>query len=151
MRYQSRQATCGAVAVLNALSALDHQVTEDQIVAASGLKDLTKGLGEREIKRALTALGYSYDEIHEAREPHAWLFLLDALRHGRPVVMVVDNDKHWVTAIGMLGPAVQIADPAHNDLVVGRTRARLMTRWGSEARKPWYGVVVIPPEKKEGP
>lgn len=149
MRYQSRQATCGAVGIVNALGALDHSVTEDQVAAASGLRDLTRGLGEREIKRALTSLGYGHSEIWVAQEPHGWLFLRDELAHGHPVILVVDNDRHWVTAIGTLGKLVQVADGAHADLVSGKNREQLMKSWGSECRRPYYGIAVIPPEVRK--
>lgn len=143
MRYQTTQATCGAAAVLNALSALEHAVTEDQVVAASGVKDPTKGLGEREIKRALTALGYGHSEIWTGDEPHGWHYLKEALVfEGRPVIMAVDRDRHWVSAVGVLGRRIAVADGAATDLVVYRPRELLMPFWSSGARKCYYGIIV---------
>jgi ABC-type bacteriocin/lantibiotic exporter with double-glycine peptidase domain len=140
VRYQSRQATCGAVALLNALSSLQHEVTEDQVVAASGIKDLTQGLGTKELKRAATALGYANGEIYEAREPHGWLFLLDCLHRGEPCIMAVDRDEHWVAAVGTLGKLVLVADAAHKDIIVAYDRAGMMARWHSGGRKPFYAI-----------
>jgi len=148
VRYQTTQATCAAAAVLNALSALEHVVSEDQVVAASGIKDTTKGMGEREIKRALTSLGYDHGEIYTASESHGWLFLRDALVfYGRPVIMAVDRDKHWVAAVGTLGERVALADGAHNDMMVYRPRASLMPRWHSGGRTGYYGIVIEPRAK----
>lgn len=142
VRYQSRQATCAANSVVNALSVLGHDVSEDQVVLASGMRDLTKGMGEREVKRALTALGYTWDEIHVAQEPYGYFHLLDALRHGAPVLLAVDSDTHWVSAVGTLGGAVLVADGANNDHVVSYDRPSLMSRWAGVSRRPYYGLAV---------
>lgn len=149
-RYQTTQATCGATAVLNALSALEHQVTEDQVISASGIKDPTRGLGQREIKRALVSLGYSWSEIWTGNPQHAWLALRDSLTfRGRPVIMAVDVDRHWLAGVGCLGGRVALADGAHTDMVIFRDEAAVMGRWNSGARRGFYGLVIEPAERDQ--
>lgn len=142
VRYQSRQATCMASAIVNALSVLGHDVSEDQVVLASGMRDLTKGMGEKEGKRALQALGYEWDEIHVLQEPYGYFHLLDAMQHGRPTIMAVDQDRHWVVGLGTLGKSVLVADGAHNDHLLTYDRGALMVRWAGSGRRPYYGLAI---------
>lgn len=144
MKFQSTQSTCGAAAIANALAALRRPVSEAEVIQASGLRDITQGMGPKDLKRALAKLGVGHTDLRHTSEPHGWLFLLDHLRQGEPVILAVDQDEHWVAAFGLLAGTVLVADGAHNDLVLAYDRSSLMARWGSgDRRKTYWGLAVV--------
>lgn len=139
MRLQSTQANCGPASLLNALVALGISRTEDELATLCKTTG-TEGTSPRNLMAAIRALGRSPELINEKRMDVAIMFVETWLREGRPVILCVDGDTHWVTAVGSMGKRIIIADPADNELVLSYSRSDLVDRWGSGGR--YYGIVV---------
>jgi hypothetical protein len=148
---QSTEASCGPTGVSNACKALGLNVSEAAVVAwvdkvkksNAGAEGTTEELLTRAITEAapkklrLRARGLLvYDET-TARDA-----LTGALRRGA-VLLAVDGDTHWVTAVGLLGDRVLVADGAEAELVVSYSWEQVNARWmvpGNPAK--WFGLVI---------
>jgi ABC-type bacteriocin/lantibiotic exporter with double-glycine peptidase domain len=140
MRLQSTQANCGPASLHNALAALGISRTEDELIALCKTTG-TEGTSSKNLMGAVRAVGRHPLVVNERRAPIALLWLEAWLREGRPVILCVDDNSHWVTAVGALGSRLLVADPANNELVLAYDRVGLLERWESEAGR-FYGVVV---------
>lgn len=156
MRMQSSEASCGAAALANGLDALGISRTQEEMeaLARTTARD---GTGSRAMLRALERVrgeddspeantyGTAPFRITESRREIAALKLTGALYAGRPVAMCVDDWRHWVVAIGILGlanPRVLVCDAAALHLVTGVDVDAVLRRWGrTGARKPYEGIV----------
>lgn len=136
MRMQDSQANCGSTALYNALQSLgikrsmkecerlcnvtaqDGTSTQDLIQAASAIKGLKPRL------------------IGESNHTAAESILSNNLRKGRPAILAVDDDSHWIAAVGMLGPRILVADSAHNELILSYNEDQLLKRWGVAQDNP---------------
>ena len=115
MRLQRDDYSCGACAVLNALEALDIQVSLEQV---KRLADTTPdGTDEIGIKDALDALGLdsSVVEWSSASTPGArgdWFFamLLRAANAGSPSIVYSRPRQHWFAVIGALAHRLVVFD-----------------------------------------
>lgn len=143
MRLQDNQANCGAAAVKNGLCALgiDRSTEECELLCgttANGTppKRLLKGL--QTIHELDPAVFHSRNEIA------ASAILESFLRKGRPTILLVDNAEHWVTAIGLLGERVLIADGADSELVTSYPTDGFTKRWVNKHSKsqPYYGITL---------
>lgn len=143
MRFQSTQASCGPASLRNALLALGIERSEEELSQLSGCT-ATNGTPPKGLIRAITQItGAEPGVIYEAREDVAVLRLVEALRVGRPVILCVDRDEHWVVAFGLLGPdVVHVADSADNELVKHYRPRDLASRWRGVGRRPFYGILV---------
>lgn len=143
MRFQSTAANCGPAAVRNALMALGIARSEEEIETLTGTT-AADGTGPKGILRALHAiLPTPPGQINETREDVAILKLLAALNAGHPVVCCVDQDEHWVSAVGTLGGNILlVADSADNELILSYSPTNFLARWAGPTRKPYYGVVL---------
>lgn len=141
MRLQDAQHNCGPAALSNALAALGllHSQTECSELCKTNATDGTSPKG---LISAARQLGRQPHALSEKRGVVAMLYLDAHLRAGRPAVLCVDNDEHWVAAIGLLGERILVADPADNELVLSYTRAGLLARWCSKTGRH-YGVVLL--------
>jgi ABC-type bacteriocin/lantibiotic exporter with double-glycine peptidase domain len=139
MRLQSTQANCGPASLHNALAALGIARTEDELATLCRTTG-TEGTSPKNMMKAIRALGRAPEVINERRLEVGLLWVEAWLREGRPVILCVDQSSHWVTAIGIMGKRVMVADSADNELVVSYSRAELVERWESDGR--FYGIVV---------
>lgn len=138
MRMQDTAANCGPAALSNALDAMGIKRSQDEC-AALCKTTATEGTSPKKLLAAITAVGRKGIVIKERRTSVALAFLEGALSRGRSVVLCVDNDSHWVAAVGLLGDRVLVADSADNDLVLSYDLAGLAKRWG-EGR--YYGIAL---------
>jgi ABC-type bacteriocin/lantibiotic exporter with double-glycine peptidase domain len=139
VRMQDTEANCGPASLSNALLALG--ITRSQAECEVLCGQTGAGVDERKMKRAIEAVGRSPAVISERRPVVALLFLERLLADGRPVLLAVDEDSHWVTAVAKLGPRVLVADPADNELVLSYDVEVLAARWvGPRGR--YYGLAV---------
>lgn len=144
MRLQDSQANCGSTAVKNALCALgiDRSTEECELLCGT---TATQGTPPHRMIKGLESIHeLDVQVIHESREEIALLLLREALRDGRPVILLVDNAEHWISAIGLLGERIDIADGADNELVTTNTPMGLAVRWLNKysKRKPYYGIRI---------
>lgn len=103
----------------------------------------SEGTSPRKLYRGLCTIAELDPQVlHETRKDVAVVLLEKALRDGRPVILLVENAEHWVSAIGLLGERVQIADGADNELVVSYPITEFANRWvdATSKRKPYYGI-----------
>ena len=150
MHFQRKKFTCGPASAANALEALGHRRTEEELAALMGTTP--EGTSPKQLMAGLTALKESCSlvgpgEIHERNARLASLTLLEALRAGRPVICCVKTDTpwdHWATAVGLLGPNIVLVDSGSEDLVLFYSPENFLARWrGPEgSAKPYYGVIV---------
>ena len=154
MRYQTTDYNCGPAALQNALKALRHHVTQDKLAELAGTTP--DGTDDEGLKRAVVALGFGVDEISCVEPRVAFARLYGSLLVGRPVVLCVDRWSHWVTAIGVCGTRVLLAEPGRypyslreNGLQV-LNKDRLCKRWRAAHRVTgaggprYYGLAVGP-------
>src|SRR3990167_9364841 len=115
MQLQSAPHGCGPAAIANALEALGNRVSQD--AAATLARTDAEGTDERGIKRALRMLGFAPQEFSTGDRSAAWHLVCGALLMGYPCLLAVDNDSHWVTALGLLGGMVLVVDSADGGLI----------------------------------
>lgn len=144
MRLQDSQANCGSTAVKNALCALgiDRSTEECEILCGT---TATQGTPPHKMIKGLESIHeLDVQVIREKRPEIALLLLRDSLRDGRPVILLVDNAEHWITAIGLLGERIQIADGADNELVTSNNADGTIKRWcnATSKRTPYYGIRI---------
>lgn len=141
MRFQTNQSTCGPTALFNALVALGVERSLDECEHLCGTT--TEGTdGPALVRGAAKIPGLTPVPLRESRPDVAVLRLVAALRAGRPVVLAVDSDEHWVAAVGLLGERVLVADSADNELVQSLPLSQLLERWRGTGRRPFYGVIL---------
>lgn len=145
MRFQSTASSCGPAAARNALLALGVTRSEAEIETLTGMT-AASGTSAKGILKALHAIlpdGAGPGVINETREDVALLRLLAALGAGHPVICCVDNDEHWVAAVGTLGRNILlVADSADAELILSYQPPEYLARWRGPGRKPFFGIVV---------
>lgn len=138
MRQQSHAHTCGAVALCNAAEALGIRLTEEKAIKLAGTDPIT-GTSPAGMKKALKQLRLVPEDFSHKHPGIAFLTLSGAVVNGNPVLMTVDDDEHWIVAIGVLGPRIVVADSADPGTVAVLSPAMLMKRWRADT---CYGIVV---------
>ena len=152
MWLQSGQNSCGPTCVANALLCLgprwkkiSEKAVIDKVRLLGTIADTDPGAGaiETQIMRALSAYGVKHDTLSVHNPQSAVAALRGYLVLGRPTLLAVDNDDHWVVAAGVLGSGFLIVDSAADDLVNVYDEDRLANRWKS-AGDPnvYYGLVL---------
>ena len=145
MRFQTRSGYCGAGVVVNMARALGQRVSEARVRALSGTD--ASGTDATGIMVALRGLGYTATEFNEESAAKAWLILHGSLTQGKPVVLSVDNDWHWVACVGDLGERVVTVDSSRvvknmcENGVHVLDRRSLLRRWRSSTGT-YYGIVA---------
>ena len=110
MIFQGLRWTCGPAALVNALIAAGrYGVTEERAVNAC--KTTRDGTDEDDIKQGLEFLETDYEEFSSNSAENSWNWLRGCLMGGNPVLLAVDDDEHWVTAVGVIGNGIVIIDP----------------------------------------
>lgn len=140
MKAQRTGYWCGIASIANALEMLGIKRTQREIAK---LCDVTPAAGtdETEMKRALLANGVQIDEWHSANRVASYCWLRDCLNFGWPVILCVDLDDHWLTAIGLCGQRFVLFDPSRNTGVEVHDASSLASRWKNED-DIYYGLAV---------
>lgn len=149
MRYQSGPGFCGAAAIVNALRCYGVRVREDVAARHAGTTK-EHGTQEHGVKQSLERLGFAHSEINERRYANAEGLLLASITRGHPVIILAEEGEHWVTAVGMIGPRVIVADPQNYKWNHSENGVHLF-EIGDSLRRFWrpyqmkrYGIVVKP-------
>ena len=143
MRMQDSQANCGPFAVRNALAALGIDRSVEELEKLLGCTATHGTTGTKMWKGLLSIAELNPVKIDESRQDVAHLRLRAALDAGRPVVCCVDNNEHYICAIGLLGSGrVLIADSADTELVLSLDWSQLMGRWRSGLRRAYWGIAL---------
>jgi ABC-type bacteriocin/lantibiotic exporter with double-glycine peptidase domain len=141
MRLQSTSFTCGPVAVVNAIAALDDTEFAEEVVRELAGTTATHGTNPRQIRQAIKKLGYTTEKF-DAPSHLAWRLLRGYLAEGIPVIMSVDKDSHWITAVGLIGERVLLADSADGETVVSRDAWSVLRRWANR-KGVCFGLAVL--------
>ena len=147
MRFQSNASSCGPASIRNALLCLGVTRSEEELERLAGFT-AASGTSIQGIVKALRTIAgenpvLSPEVLRESRAQVAILRLSNALYRGRPAIICVDNDTHWVSAVGNLGQDIyHIADPADPELILSINVAQLAQRWKGAGRQPYQGVIV---------
>jgi ABC-type bacteriocin/lantibiotic exporter with double-glycine peptidase domain len=146
MRFQTRSYSCGAAAVVNALRCFGKRIAERHIWPLADTTD--DGTDEEGILKALSSLGYSTSEVKSVTKKEAVWELNQALALF-PVILSVQQEKHWVTVIGMICDRYIIVDPARTERskaengVIMMSRRELLKYWiHPNGDVKYYGIVV---------
>ena len=144
MQLQETPFGCGPTALLNAYMALGHQKPPTQAAIAELCGTTTDGTNAAQLKRGIRKLDYVPVALRASTSEEAWSLLIGWLYRGCPVIVSVDKDEHWATAIGALGPdRVHLVDSADGAVVVTWDKEQFLEKWkGRDRRRPYYGVVV---------
>lgn len=147
MRGQSAQASCGQTAAANLLRALGREVTEDQVSrriklqAQDGDPAAVLGTTEVQILRVLKAYRIPVTRM-TAHEPSLALTSVRGfLLTGRPMVLAVDNNAHWLTVAGLSGQRFIVVDGAHEEITLSYSEQQLVDRWAAAGNpETYYGL-----------
>lgn len=132
MRMQDSQANCGPFALKNALHALGIPRSIEELEALCKTS-ATNGTPPANILRAAKKIdGCRPVKLSEKRRDIALMRLAEALRKGRPVLLVWCAESpgdHWVAAVGVLGERYLIADSGDVELVLSLDVGDVEARW----------------------
>lgn len=141
MRAQRKGYWCGVASIANALEVLGIRRAQREIAKLCHVTP-SAGTNEVEMMRALLANGVAVDEYSGDWGKDAYYWVLDSLDKGWPCVLCVDNDEHWVTAIGKCGEhSVLVFDPSRNSGIEVHDTTTLPIRWGNEDGI-YYGLAI---------
>lgn len=146
MRYQQTAVSCGACAIVNALKCLGKSVAERNIRAQA--KTDNEGTDENGVCDAVRAMGFSATKYETPDKKAAWGWLADCLRSGKPVIMCVENWHHWVTAIGIIGDTIIIADPGNTvgnkkeNGILTFSKSIVIKKWKHSREGAYFGIAV---------
>lgn len=153
MKFQAHYATCGPVALANALESIGITRSEEELIKLCKQRP-DKGTSGGNLKRAADAMAKDGDTIQgiplqvkvitDSRPDRALAVLLQSLDSGRPVVLCVDNWEHYVAAVGRLGGGlVSIVDSGDNGLFRNYPLDELVTKWQcTKASNGFWGLVI---------
>lgn len=146
IRLQDSKVNCGPVSLANALEAMGHSRSVDELVKLCRTS-ATNGTSTRNLVRAIEHLKESCDlfdhEIIRTGDPSAASgLLLNALYQGRAAIAVVDAGNHYVSIVGTLGSSVMVVDPADERVLIPYTREEWVERWDSGGRFGYWAVVL---------
>lgn len=142
MRPQRTGYWCGVASIANALEVLGIRRTQREIAKLCDVTPET-GTDEVEMKRALLANGVAVDEWYGDKfaEEQSWAWVKSHLLNAGPVVLCVDDEDHWVTAVGLCAGMVIVFDPSRNTGIEVHNWLTLMLRWRT-ADGVYYGIGV---------
>src|SRR5882757_8272911 len=115
MRMQSSEANCGSTSLHNALNAIGVTLS---LEACERVCNTTATSGTNVygiIDAIVTIRGDSKPVVLNKESPNNLFILSHMLTIGRPAVLCIDDNDHYVAAIGLLGRRVIIADSASNE------------------------------------
>lgn len=140
-KLQDSPSNCGALALVNALDALGEKLSVRAAETLAGTSAVT-GTQEGGLKKALKQLEKFPFVIQTKNELKAWTLLVGNLLQGHPVLLLVDDQEHWVVATGLLGERILVVDSADGAVVKSYDATQLFTRWVGD--QTYYGIAVVP-------
>lgn len=147
MKLQKQPTTCGPYAILNGARALGVTLTEAQIRKHTDTTE--QGTTEHGIKNALERLGFESESFELPRD-EAWAKLFE----GHPVILAVEDDRHWVVTIGTLDKRVIVFDSwpakwnAKEQGISVLSKIQLMNWWTATKDTLRYGIPMVRVKKR---
>lgn len=148
MRIQIFNYSCASGALRSALNCLhlsSGNFTEAKLMRLC--RTNRNGTGEKRLRSAIKKLRLYCLAWNTADRDKAFEKLFNALRVGWPVILCVDKDEHWLTAIGTIGEEIIVFDPEdtyanlmENGLHI-LSKPDLLKRWKG-IKKKYYGLIV---------
>lgn len=145
MQLQNLPNGCGAAALCNALEAIGYRLTLE--AAAKLARTSADGTDSVHLKRAIRVLGFEPHEWQTANRQAAWAITVGYLNMGYPVLLCVDEEEHYVAAIGILGGLVVIVDSADGGVVQTLDRRHFLARLSSGGKVPTFSGMAV--QRKE--
>ena len=147
MKLQKAAYTCGPFAILNAARAIGIRLTEAEIRKHT---DTTpeEGTNEHGIKNALERLGFE-SESFQLKQDAAW----EMLFQGNPVILNVEDGRHWIAVIGTVGRRVITFDSWRakwnqaESGVNSLSKRQLMHWWTPDKGGNYFGIPLIKAKK----
>lgn len=140
MKLQDNKYSCGAVALCNALEAANIESPAVDAMMKLARTSPEKGTTTKGMARALESLSITYEKVRTKDSFAAYSVLVACLSFGSPVLMAVDNDTHWVVAVGVLGSRILLVDSADGAVVQSLNRQQVLDRWGCD---DYYEGIVV--------
>jgi len=147
MRYQAKSYSCGAASIVNTLRCFGKKIAEHHIWPLANTNE--HGTDENGIIAALSYLGYSTSIIASNTRKEA-IWELDQALALFPVILSVQQDRHWVTVISKTCGRYVVIDPANTDRSIRENGVYIMNK--NELLKYWlhpygepakyYGIIV---------
>lgn len=98
---------------------------------------------------AIRELGLTATPHHSADAAAAWAFVRSNAMEGRPSLICVDQWRHWVSLIGVVGGFVIMADPINTKSNISEngihllSRPQLARRWRCRNEdEPFYAIAI---------
>lgn len=146
MKFQRDRYSCGVLAIVNGARALGVRLSERGVRAHTGTtKD---GTTQHGILNALERLGFSKSvEFSIADKDTAFLQVLTSVEAGEPVILSVEEDRHWVVVFGALGKRVLTFDSWNSqnnkaEAGVEVWSAHALRKWWTKQDGKYYGIVM---------
>jgi len=146
MKFQRDAYSCGVFAILNGAEALGVHLTERAVRQHTGTtKD---GTTQHGVMNALERLGFVGTAFTETNKDAAYDRVLTAVREGKTVILNVEEEQHWVVAIGACGRRVVTFDSYNSKVckAAGGTEAwdtrSLRKWWTKQVDGKYYGIVM---------
>jgi ABC-type bacteriocin/lantibiotic exporter with double-glycine peptidase domain len=136
MRMQSSEANCGSTALSNALAAIGIKRGLDECEKLCGVT-AEQGTSVFKLIDVASTIRRNPTVIN-CKDKYAYLVLCDGLRNGRSAILCVDENEHYVAAVGIIGKRVLVADSALNELVVSYSETKLLDRWAPD----YWGLIL---------
>jgi len=108
-----------------------------------------EGTDDEQMISAIRALGLTATAHHSSDVAAAWAFVRSNAMEGRPSLICIDQWRHWVSLIGVVGGLVILVDPvdtksnrAENGIHT-LSRPRLVRRWRCRNEdEPFYAIAM---------
>lgn len=142
MKHQSKVYSCGTAAICNALECVGITKYTQGAIRNLCYTSPSDGTSEVEVIRALLAVGVDVDEFQVDDRDSAIMWLIETLTFRGPAILCVDNESHWVTVIGRVGPNFAVYDPSLGAGVHVYTPKGLATRWRASTKPHYYGIGI---------
>lgn len=102
---------CGPASVTNSLLCFGEYVPQEKVAKLCHVT-AAHGTDEDEIQRAVLACGYNVAPWHSKKRRESATWIYSQLRDYGPAILAVENEQHWVTAVGLLESRILVWDPA---------------------------------------
>ncbi|MBS1517519.1 MAG: hypothetical protein JSS91_05475 [Bacteroidetes bacterium] len=152
MTYHRQQTkfTCGPASIRNCLLALGYFYSERLIRSYSGTDRIT-GTNEKKIFKALTALGFDYQEFSNKTEKAFRQKVIYNLKKGNKLIILTDHEDHWISVVDYSNRKLEVIDPEREKVRIELT-PRELGKWCLNFNKQtretyYYGIIICNPEK----
>lgn len=135
---QSTSADCGPVALHNALFALGIKRSPEELELLCGTSAVS-GTYTIQLIAAIDSIRGCNARVISGQSALVSIYMLgEGLRGGRSAILCVEDQEHYIAAIGLLGSRIVVADSAMMELVITYNDKQLSKRWGPD----YWGVIL---------